>query len=135
MDRKGFTLLELIVVLIVLSVLIAIALPQYTAFVERGRALEAINALGSIKTAEEANRISGTANSYNAATADGDVNANLGLSIPNASWSYTVTAATGVSFTATATKKIAPNLGNTVILTYTSAGVTSWGGNHPGAPK
>jgi len=57
MNIKGFTLLELIVVLIVLASLIAIALPQYTSFVERSRAAEVIHLFGLLKSAEEANYI------------------------------------------------------------------------------
>ncbi len=49
-NRNGFTLLELVVAVVVLGVLAAIALPQYTAFVERGHLAEALSALDAIKT-------------------------------------------------------------------------------------
>ena len=52
MYRKGFTLLELVIVVIVLGVLASIALPQYAGFVEKARAAEAVATIGSIKTAE-----------------------------------------------------------------------------------
>ena len=37
--EKGFTLIELIIVMVVISVLVALAIPQYQRSVERGRAL------------------------------------------------------------------------------------------------
>lgn len=48
----AFTLLELLIVIIILGVLAALALPQYLRTVERGRSSEAIIHLGTIRIAE-----------------------------------------------------------------------------------
>lgn len=46
--KKGFTLVELLVVVLIIAVLAAIALPQYTTAVERSRATEALTLMAAI---------------------------------------------------------------------------------------
>jgi len=48
---KGFTLLEMLVVVIIIGILVAIALPQYTTTIEKARSAEAASNIGSIRTA------------------------------------------------------------------------------------
>ncbi len=50
--KKGFTLIELIVVIIIVGILASVGLTQYTKVVEKGRATEARVVLGSLRTAE-----------------------------------------------------------------------------------
>jgi len=49
--RKGFTLIELMIVIGIIGILAVIAIPQYTSYVARAQATEAINVLGGAKTA------------------------------------------------------------------------------------
>jgi len=51
MHKKGFTLLEVLIVTIIIGILATIALPQYTATIEKARSGEAIINVGSIRVA------------------------------------------------------------------------------------
>jgi len=50
--RKGFTLVELIIVIIIVGILASVGMTQYTKVVEKGRAAEARMILGTLRTAE-----------------------------------------------------------------------------------
>ena len=49
---RGFTMIELVVVIIVIAILAAIALPKYNLAVERARATEAMSVLAAIREAQ-----------------------------------------------------------------------------------
>ncbi|GEM_PF-504515 len=50
-SKSGFTLLELLIVVIIVSILAAVALPQFTKITEKSRAAEGVMILGAIRTA------------------------------------------------------------------------------------
>ncbi|RJO65029.1 MAG: prepilin-type N-terminal cleavage/methylation domain-containing protein [Candidatus Omnitrophota bacterium] len=55
--KRGFTLMELIIVIIILGVLATIGFTQYQRVVEKGRTSEAKTVLGQLRTAQEAYRL------------------------------------------------------------------------------
>jgi type IV pilus assembly protein PilA len=52
-SRKGFTLVELAVVIVIIGVLAAFGVPQFLKSVERSKAAEAFNYLSAVRAAQE----------------------------------------------------------------------------------
>jgi len=49
MDKKAFTLVELLIVVIIIGILATLAVPQYNKMVEKTKWTEALNTLGAIR--------------------------------------------------------------------------------------
>lgn len=92
---KGFTLVELIVVVIIIGILVAIAVPAFLKTQERAFDKDAIASLKLIQAAEKIYRQE-TGFYYpptGSVTLPSDINTNLKLSLPVTSpkWNYTIT--------------------------------------------
>lgn len=104
--KGGFTLLELLVVVIIVGILAAIAIPQFAKTMEKSRISEANSILGSIRTAEMA--YYQEKNTYTGTSTDLMVDVPADASTQHY-FIYTLTfnVNTPAQFTATATRRIA----------------------------
>jgi type IV pilus assembly protein PilE len=94
----GFTLIELMTVVIVIAILAAVALPAYTEYIRKSRRAEAITLLNQISQEQERWRAN---NSTYALAASSPAS---GISVANSAY-YTlnIASATGTGYVATAT--------------------------------
>ncbi len=83
---KGFTLLELLMVVIIIAILAAIALPQYIKVTEKARAAEAIQVMGTVRSSEMRYRSQSPTGVYTANI--GDLDIDLPVTVGTPSWDY-----------------------------------------------
>jgi type IV pilus assembly protein PilE len=121
--EHGFTLIEVMIVVAIVAILASIAMPSYTAYVQRSRITEAVSGLAGMNVAME--RFFQDNRTYVGACAAGTV-----APLPTAkSFAFSCTLA-DATFTVTAT-----GTGNMVGFTYTlnetntrGTTATAWGG-------
>lgn len=104
MRNKGFTLIEILIVLIIIGILATLAIPQFQSMAEKARKAEALTNLSAIYTAQQVYRLEN--GNYADVVADGAtitfVMGNLGITIQQRYFKYgTSSAAPGL---ATATR-------------------------------
>jgi type IV pilus assembly protein PilE len=115
--QQGFTLIEVMVVVVILGILAAIAIPNYTEHVNRGRRTEAKTALLQIAQWQERRR-----------TEAGGYSTSLPSGLTSVGTTYTIALATGATATAyTLTATRAGSMANDVCgdFTLTHLGVQS----------
>ncbi len=119
MNKKGFTLIEVIIVIVILGVLATLALPRITGQIASAEAAEAMNMFGAIKRA--AVQCYDSTSTY----ASCDTQGELGVTVPAGSkFLYTTNAGTATGLVVWARR--AASTGNYVMLNLTTAGATTF---------
>jgi len=130
MTRRGFTLIELIMVVIVIGILVSIAVPTYLDTVERTKSKEAIATLQSILAAER-NYAAERRVFRPAAQADDSAWLSIGMDNPNnnseRAFNYVINSSTDTDFIASATRNSGPYLNNYITIDHNGAlDTTHW---------
>lgn len=119
--QSGFTLIELMIVIAIIGILAAIAVPQYRTYTNKAKYAEVVSATGPFKIGVELCYLNTATYACQAST--GEIPPNI--TTPNGFvGAVTVTPATGV-ITATSSASIAVTPAPTYILTPTPAASTA----------
>ena len=126
--KKGFTLLELLVVIIIIGVIVSLALPNFFRLIEFSRGNEALNASISLRAAIERCAMRNDQSYTNCATiANLDI-ANPGAATGQPHFTYAITTGS-VAYTIVATRNTMRGgaVGSKITFAVTTAGVTRTG--------
>ena len=139
-DKKGFTLIELMIVVAIIGVLAAVAIPAYSGYVKKAKVTEVTNSLGAVGSAcVEYFQARGT---YPSTGGEWDTLAeiqnSLGITIPStyvSAASVTGNGTTDCAVEVTFTTAISSEFGaKTLELTVAQGSRATWGGGTDGIP-
>ncbi|MDO8602954.1 MAG: prepilin-type N-terminal cleavage/methylation domain-containing protein [Candidatus Omnitrophota bacterium] len=115
MNKKGFTLVEVLIVVIIIGILSAIGIPQFAASIEKAKGGEARAGLGHIQTGEKV--YFAESEYYTTVLSD------LDITLSQQYWTFTIATLSSTTYTATATRSGGTHTGET--LTMDQAGTIS----------
>jgi prepilin-type N-terminal cleavage/methylation domain-containing protein len=115
MRSKGFTLVEVLIVVIIIGILAAIGIPQFAASIEKAKGGEARAGLGHIQTGEKVYYAENEYYSNNLSDLD--------ISLTQKYWSFSITTPTSTTYTATATRSGGTRAGQ-IITIYQSGNIS-----------
>ncbi len=118
MNRKGFTLVEVLIVVIIIGILAAIGIPQFAASIEKAKGGEARAGLGHLQTGEKVYYAENEY--YTTATAD------LDITLTNKYWTFTIVTPSSTTYTATATRSGGTYSGQTLTMNQAGAISGTW---------
>lgn len=122
MSKKGFSLAEILIVVVVASVLVAISVPNFLRTIDKENARQAITYLRLIRSAQKVYY-----SNHQTYVNCGDTNAvqnNLGIEISDGDYKFSVTDASSTTFTAQAKKDTSNYIQLTAACEWTKVGLS-----------
>lgn len=136
-NKSGFTLLEIIIVIIIVGVLASLALPRFFDTVEYSRATEAMNAIGTLKRGADRCAIAveaatGVQNDYDNCDAFDEIGVEDPGGAAGSNFTYTISGFNTPDWEVVAERNGGASSGNTITFTYdVVAGTTGSAGTGP----
>lgn len=129
-NKSGFTLLEIIIVIIIIGVLASLALPRLFSTVEFSRSAEALASIATIRSSLERCYLQNNGTYIGCEDIDTELDIENPESSPNAHFTYAINdPASNAGYTITATRNTHENgdINSNIVLTQTATSVIKAG--------
>jgi prepilin-type N-terminal cleavage/methylation domain len=119
MSRKGFTLVEVLIVVIIIGILASIGIPQFAASIEKAKGGEARAGLGHIQTGEKVYYAENEIYTSNLSELD--------ITLTNKYWTFTITPGSpAVTYVAQAMRNGGTYSGDTITMNEIGTIAGNW---------
>lgn len=118
MNRKGFTLVEVLIVVIIIGILAAIGIPQFTESIEKAKGGEARAGLGHVQTGEKVYWAEHETYVENRTQLD--------ITLTQKYWSFTIDVPSSTSYTAYAVRSGGTRAGQTISMNENGTVAGNW---------
>lgn len=120
---RGFTLLELLFVVIIIGILVTIFVPRYSAFTDRAKGATALSTLAILRGSEL--RFNATNNTYASDLSTLDVNFTAAADAADTNWNYGEIGGTGAGADIVATAVVVSGTADTISVDLDSGKICS----------
>ena len=118
MNRKGFTLVEVLIVVIIIGILASIGIPQFAASIEKAKGGEARAGLGHIQTGEKVYYAESEFYTNNPTDLD--------ITLTQKFWAFSISTPSSTTYTARATRSGGTHSGQVITMDQAGTVAGNW---------
>jgi len=129
--NNAFSLIELMIVILIIGILVAIAMPNYSRSLERAKCSQAMHILKDMRSAGFTYFANNAIFPVLETDLEDEVGANFYADDSNPDWTFSITTGTATAFVVQAARQGGPHSGQPITITDNPTSSELWSGAYP----